>query len=149
MEQKPPKKKNIYFLVIKIAVLGLAFYILFIEDGQIKRPGFDSKKLEQTQKKAEVTLNQYLELYAGTYEIKLKDYSGTDTGIYHLYATGEADYIWTFGARSTKEIGTWTASHRQITVTINDNSDDIIKTFVREGTYFTLTNDSNQYLVKQ
>jgi len=149
VEQKTPKKKNSYLLVSVVAVLGLAFYILFFEDGRIKRPGFDSKKLEQTQKKAEVSLNQYLELYAGTYEIKLKDYSGTDTEIYHLFATGEADYIWTFGARSTKKIGNWTASHQQIIVTIKGSSGDIIKTFVREGANFTLTNDSNQNLVKQ
>ena len=132
-----------------VAVLGLAFYILFIKDGRIKRPGFDSKKLEQTQKKDEVTLNQYLELYAGIYEIKLKDYSGTDTERYHLYATGEVNYIWIFGARSSKEHGTWTASHQQIIVTIKGNSGDIIKTFVREGAHFTLKNDSNRYLVKQ
>ena len=132
-----------------VAVLGLASYFLFIEDGRIKRPGYDSTKLEQTQKKAEVTLNQYLELYAGTYEIKLKDYSGTDTEIYYLYETGEANCKWLFGARSTIRHGTWTANHQSIVLTIKDSTGDITETFVREGAYFTLTNDSNQFLVKQ
>ena len=104
--------------------------------------------MEQTQKKAEVTLNQYLELYAGTYEIKLKGYSGTDTDLYHLYPTGEATYVWTFGARDTIKHGTWTASNKQIIVTIENTPDNIIKTYVREGANFTLTNDRNQYLVK-
>jgi hypothetical protein len=149
VEQKPPKKKRIFFLVIMIAILGLAFYFFFMEDGRIKRPGFDSRKLVQTQKKAEVTLNQYLELYAGTYEIKLKDYSGTDTEIYHLYATGEANCEWSFGARSTIRYGTWTASNKTIILTIKDSTGDIIETFVREGEHFTRTNNSNRYLVKQ
>ena len=149
VKQKTPKKKRIYFPVIIIAVLGLAFYFFFIENGRIKRPGFDSKKLEQTQKKADVSLNQYLELYAGTYEIKDRDYSGTDTEIYHLYVTGEAKCEWIFGARSAIRHGTWTANHQSIVLTIKDSTGDITETFVREGAYFTLTNDSNRYLVKQ
>ena len=149
VKQKTPKKKRIYFPVIIIAVLGLAFYFFFIENGRIKRPGFDSKKLEQTQKKADVSLNQYLELYAGTYEIKDRDYSGTDTEIYHLYPTGEANCKWIFGGRSNTRHGSWTASHKTIILTIEDSTGDIIETYVREGANFIMNSDSNRYLVKQ
>ena len=60
----------------------------------------------------------------GTYEIKVKGYSGTDKKYYDLQRDGSAVWKMT-GSCSAQKSGKWTASDGEIILTIKGNSVEI------------------------
>ena len=89
-------------------------------------------------------MNQFLEKYAGVYEIEVAGYRGEDAEVYVLNSDGSAEWFWmrsvmyTSGPPGSKKTGRWTAMENFISITIDGIAGPITSDYrhFRQGDHY-------------